>query len=327
MSLAEQVKQYKDGEILKVVDVLLPIFRSNSSVYYRKRLISEDLRKRLGEKLSALQNILTDLELPDVHPLVLDKILIILNKAFRSQNAHSSERVDEDPYELLIDAILLLSQQKEIDSKTEILNGRIESLNDNFNAFQNEIANDKEKCQKSREEAEAYLEKIKKIFGAVSMTTKVGIASAEARHNRRIARKLSATSIALMGLYILWLGGSFFWQPAPMVLSDYFLSRLTLAIPVAALFWYFASLAQRYRERGFQQKDFELNTSTLNGVFQSFGISDGDLNEVDKEKLELLKSFYDRQMGSNKSCGTQVPQETVKTICEIIKAVSEVKKS
>ena len=135
MSLAEQVKQYKDGEILKVVDVLLPIFRSNSSVYYRKRLISEDLRKRLGEKLSALQNILTDLELPDVHPLVLDKILIILNKAFRSQNAHSSERVDEDPYELLIDAILLLSQQKEIDSKEDNRYGYYDSVREEIIIF------------------------------------------------------------------------------------------------------------------------------------------------------------------------------------------------
>ncbi|MBR1479693.1 MAG: hypothetical protein IJ599_02225 [Alphaproteobacteria bacterium] len=112
-----------------------------------------------------------------------------------------------------------------------------------------------------------------------------------------------------------------------MVWSEYFLHRLSFAIPVAALSWYLASLAQRYRERGFQQKDFELNTSTLNGVLQAFGISEGGLNEVDRVKLELLKSFYDRQIGNDKNCGTQISNEAVKTICEIIKTVSEVKKS
>ena len=170
------------------------------------------------------------------------------------------------------------------------------------------------------------MEKIKKIFGAVSMTTKVGIASAEAKHNRRIAQKLSAVSIGLVSAYVVCLVLSFFWQSAPMVLSEYFLYRLSFAIPVAALSWYLASLAQIYRERGFQQKDFELNTSTLNGVFQSFGIS-GNLNEVDKVKLELLKSFYDRQMGNDKNCGTKISSEAVKMICEIIKTALEVKKS
>lgn len=327
MNLAEQVSQYENGKVLKVVNELLQKLKSSSSIYLIKdritRGITKESQNAIEEKLMVLQNTLKNSELPRACPCVFDKILTILDTAFPHPSVASEVAVAGDVLDLLKKAILFLPQQEEIDSKIEMLNSKLETIKNSFNAFQNEIANDKEKCQKVRENAEAYLEKIKKIYGAVSTTAKVGIASAEAKHNGRKCFWLSAASIALLLAYI----GYFFWQPAPMVLSEYFLYRLSFAIPVAALSWYLASLAQKYRERGFQQKDFELNTSTLNGVLQAFGISDGGLNEVDRVKLELLKSFYDRQIGNDKNCGTQISNEAVKMICEIIKTALEVKKS
>lgn len=114
MSLAEQVKQYKDGEILKVVDVLLPIFRSNASVYYCKRLISEELRERIEEKLMVLQNTLQNSELPNACPCVFDKILTILYTAFPTPSAASEVLVVGSVLELLMNAVLLYHNEKKL---------------------------------------------------------------------------------------------------------------------------------------------------------------------------------------------------------------------
>lgn len=168
-------------------------------------------------------------------------------------------------------------------------------------------------------------DEVEKLWGIIGKSATVGNASSIATKHEKLANKMMWITVILMSISLVIIAIAT-WKlfSGKYDYLCFVWKVLTTAIILVPAF-YCANISKRQRDREFQLRDFEVKTAALEPFIENMILENktgnNDTLSKDGVKLELTKTFFDKQFASINSSNDciLIPKELAKILNTLAK--------
>ncbi len=315
MSLLKSIPVINKGDAKINLKLLLEDFHSQAEKLFFdfKQGQNTELKKWEEEKKSWEDDLSTLAEKSNTMSLKLDKF---------SSKLETEEKNHQD--------LLLTFKEKASSFRLEQEEKFKELVSELENKFKQKIEDLDSYTQQTKEHLEQRKKEIEVLWGIIGKATVSGQSQSYADKAKALADKLMWTAFILMTLMM----GTVAILTIIDILKSKFsfeiffykvLATSVLLVPA----FYCMNLAKRQRDREFQLRDFEVKTAALEPFMERLTFIDEQSKlEKDKTKLELTKTFFDKEFAKENKQHKDIliPQDVLASLKELSKIVKSCEK-
>jgi hypothetical protein len=210
---------------------------------------------------------------------------------------------------------------EEVDAATKLF---IVKTSEKYESQLNELKiSFQEEANQTLSEMKQRKDDVEKLWGIIGKSATVGQSKSYADDAKSFADTMMWICVALMTIGLIFIGIStwkFFLQPEFNYID--FVGKVLVSAVVLIPALYCANISKLQRDREFQLRDFEVKVAALEPFMESMAMHNTEDNtEKDKVKLELTKSFFDKQFAKTNKHNDSIliPKEFVKILRDFAK--------
>lgn len=315
ISLLKNIPVINKGDAKVNFKLLLENFHSQSEKLFFdfKQDQNTEIKRWEEEKESWEEDLSTLAEKSNTMSLKLDKF---------SSKLEAEEKNHQD--------LLLAFKEKASSVRLEQEEEFKELISELENKFKQKIEDIEIYTQEMKGHLEKRKQEIEVLWGIIGKATVSGQSQSYADKAKELADKLMWTAFILMTLMV---GTVAILTIIDILKSNFsfeifFYKVLATSVLLVPAF-YCMNLAKRQRDREFQLRDFEVKTAALEPFMERLTFIDEQSKlEKDKTKLELTKTFFDKEFAKENKQHKDIliPQDVLASLKELSKIVKSCEK-
>ena len=315
ISLLKNIPVINKGDAKVNFKLLLENFHSQSEKLFFdfKQEQNTEIKRWEEEKESWEEDLSTLAEKSNTMSLKLDKF---------SSKLEAEEKNHQD--------LLLAFKEKASSVRLEQEEEFKELISELENKFKQKIEDIEIYTQEMKGHLEKRKQEIEVLWGIIGKATVSGQSQSYADKAKELADKLMWTAFILMTLMV---GTVAILTIIDILKSNFsfeifFYKVLATSVLLVPAF-YCMNLAKRQRDREFQLRDFEVKTAALEPFMERLTFIDEQSKlEKDKTKLELTKTFFDKEFAKENKQHKDIliPQDVLASLKELSKIVKSCEK-
>ena len=310
----------------------------NSVMDWYKRIPTLEKKSEIKESFNSLIEsfLIRQDEIEEKINSEVDNFQIKQNKQFDNWIAEKT-KMQEEIDSLRIQNNELKTQIENFETEIKEQKDKIDNLINNFQVkFTNDekeyntrvehlLSTQKNFADKTLSHLEKRKDEIEKLWGIIGKSATVGNASSIATKHEKLANKMMWITVILMSISLVIIAIAT-WKlfSGKYDYLCFVWKVLTTAIILVPAF-YCANISKRQRDREFQLRDFEVKTAALEPFIENMILENktgnNDTLSKDGVKLELTKTFFDKQFASINSSNDciLIPKELAKILNTLAK--------
>ena len=200
----------------------------------------------------------------------------------------------------------------------------LNKVNENQTIFENMLKEKASSSDKTLEFLNKRKDEVEHLWGIIGQAAISGNSQNYANKAKDLADKMMWVALGIMTLVALILA---FTTIVDLINGTFNYLHFIYKIIGSTIFlvpsFYCSNISKRHRDREFQLRDFEVKTAALEPFLENMNLenSSSDPNEIskDKIKLELTKSFFDKQFDNGTNDCVLLPKEVSKILNTLAK--------